>query len=167
VTWLRRLGAGIALLIFGVALGAAGIAVHANRSIVAGHELPWGLVLTLLALAAGVRGAVWWARSRVAGFVVAAGWIVATLVLAQENAAGTILLPDDLRSQVYLFGGVALVALASLVPLPSQEPERPRGAHAAGPTAPGPTALGRTAPDPTAQARSPVAGEPPHPSAPQ
>ena len=157
MTWLRRLGAGTVLLIGGVALGTAGIVVHANRSIVAGHELPWGLVMTLLALAAGVRGAVWWARSRVAGVVVAAGWILATLVLAAENAAGDILLPDDLRSQVYLFGGVALAALASAVPLPSQELERPRGAHAASPSAPGPTD----------QTPLPGAAEPPHPSAPQ
>jgi hypothetical protein len=156
VTWLRRIGAGIALLIGGVALGTAGIVVHANRSIVAGHELPWGLVLTLLALVAGVRGAVWWARSRVAGVIVAVGWLVATLVLAAENAAGTILLPDDLRSQVYLFGGVAVAALASLVPLPSQH-ERPRGAHAAGQSS-----LGSTVQEPL-----PGVAQPAHPSAPQ
>ncbi|MEO6822938.1 MAG: DUF6113 family protein [Candidatus Nanopelagicales bacterium] len=134
MTWLRRLGAVIVLLIGGVALGTAGIVVQANRSILAGHDVPWGLALTLLALAAGVRGACWWARSRAAGVVVAAGWILATVVLAAENAAGDILLPDDLRSQVYLFGGIALAALSSVVPLPTRELERPRPAHAARPS---------------------------------
>lgn len=121
MTWLRRIAAGIALLVGGVALGAAGIVVQANRTIVAGHELSWGLALTLLALVAAVRGACWWARSRAAGIVVAIGWVLATLVLSTGNAAGDILLPNDLRSQVYLFGGVALAALAALLPLPARD----------------------------------------------
>jgi hypothetical protein len=122
VTRLRWIAIGVAAFVGGVALGTAGVVVQADRSSMLDRDLPWGLVLTLATVAIAVRGACWWARSRAAGAVVTIGWVVATLVLGTENAAGDILLPDDLRSKVYLVGGVALALLASAWPLPPRSP---------------------------------------------
>lgn len=111
-----------------VLLGATGVVVQAYRSDVAGRSVPWGLALTLLAVLVAVRGACWWLRSRVAGVVVGAVWMLTTLVMSQSGPGGDVLLPDDLRSQVYLLGGLALAVAAVLVPLPWPDALPPPGA---------------------------------------
>ena len=124
----------VLLAVGGVLLGAATVVVQAYRSEVAGRSLQWGLVVSLLAVGAAVRGACWWARRRSAGAVVGAGWVLATVVLARTGPGGDVLLPDGPGSFGYLLGGVALVIACLLVPLPPN-PAGPAGDEPAAATA--------------------------------
>lgn len=109
----------------GVLLAASAVVVQAARSEVAGRLVPWGLAVALLAVAAAVRGACWWARRRAGGVVVGAAWAVTTVLLAQTGPGGDVLLPDDLRSQMYLLGGVAVAVGCVLVRLPARSVPEP------------------------------------------
>ena len=57
--------------------------------------------------------------------VVGAAWAVTTVLLAQTGPGGDVLLPDDLRSQVYLLGGVAVAVGCVLVRLPARSVPEP------------------------------------------
>ncbi len=109
----------LGLVVGGLLLGVAGALVQATTVSIAGRDVPWGLVATLVTLGVAVRGAVWVRRRRLGGVVVAVGWVVATLVLAQTGPGGDVLLPEGWRSQVYLVGGVIVAALAAGWPLPA------------------------------------------------
>lgn len=112
---------GVLALVLGVVLGALGIVMQASRSLIGGHQVPWGLVVTLLVIAIVVRSASWYARTRSTGALVGVGWLLATIGLALTGPGGDILLPSITRSWVYLIGGLIVVLVAAMVPLPQQE----------------------------------------------
>lgn len=111
-----------ALLVGGLLLGATGGVIQRSQLHVGDHSLPWGLAVVLVTLFVSVRAAVWWARRRPGGVVVAVGWLVATVVLSSSGPGGDVLLPDDWRSHVYLLGGVVIALVAVLLPLPQPDP---------------------------------------------
>jgi len=108
---------GIVLGLFGTVLMAARVTVH-------GTVVPWGLILSMLAVLACVRGAAWLVGSRRGAALVGLGWVLPTLAFATTNPGGDILLPDVPRTYVYLVGSALFVVLAVALPLP-------RGAAAA------------------------------------
>lgn len=122
-----------ALFVGGLLLGASGAVVQRSQVQIGGHALPWGLVAVLATVYVAVRGAVWWARRRVAGVVVAVGWLLVTVVLSRSGPGGDVLLPDDWHSHVYLLGGVVVALAAVLVPLPRQDPPELLAAEDAAP----------------------------------
>jgi hypothetical protein len=105
----------------GLCVGALGIVMQASRSLVAGYQVPWGLILTLVVTAIVVRSAGWYVRSRSAAALVAIGWVAATIVLALTGPGGDILLPSITRSWIYLIGGLVVVLAAAILPLPQQD----------------------------------------------
>lgn len=106
------------LLVGGVALGLVGTVFASARTIVRGATVPWGLVLVLVAVLACVRGGAWLLGSRRGGALVGLGWVLPTLAFATTNPGGDVLLPDELRTYVYLGGATLLVVLAVALPLP-------------------------------------------------
>lgn len=127
-----------ALFAGGLFLGALGAGLAAVRTQVRGAWVPWGLVLVLLGILVCTRGAAWLVGSRSGGAAVAVGWLLPTLVLATTGPGGDVLLPDVLRTQVYLIGGAALAALAAAVPLPRGTAELVASLEARPLVAPGP-----------------------------
>lgn len=109
----------VGLAVGGLLLGATGAVVQAAHLRLGGVDVPWGLLLTLATVAVAVRGAVWSSRRRLGGVVVAAGWVLATLVLAQTGPGGDVLLPEGWHSQLYLVGGVLVAGVAAGWPLPA------------------------------------------------
>jgi hypothetical protein len=109
------------LLLGGALLGATGITVQAVAPTVAGRTVPLGLVLTWLAIAAGVRGGCWAVRRRLGGAVVGAGWLLVTLLLATSGPGDDVLLAEGVRSQVYLLGGILVALGCALLPLPARD----------------------------------------------
>lgn len=132
----------VTALLGGIVLGATGAVVQAGATRVGSVDLPWGIPLVLAVLAVSVRGACWWVGTRLGGCAVAAGWLVASLVLATRGPGGDLLLPDDLGPRVYLIGG-ALLTVAMLLPGLPTEPDR--GQPGVPPSQPA------TDPDPSAQ----------------
>ena len=112
------------LLLGGVVLGLFGTVLMASRLTVRGTTVPWGLVLSMVAILACVRGAAWLVGSRRGAALVGLGWVLPTLAFATTNPGGDILLPDVPRTYVYLVGSALIVVLAVALPLP-------RGAAAA------------------------------------
>ncbi|HSN07131.1 MAG TPA: DUF6113 family protein [Candidatus Angelobacter sp.] len=108
----------VALVLGGVVLGLVGAVFAAARTTVRGTTVPWGLVLVLLALLTCVRGAAWLLGSRRGAALVGLGWVLPTLAFATANPGGDVLLPDELRTYVYLGGATLLVVLAVALPLP-------------------------------------------------
>ena len=117
----RRLVAYVLALVLGLCLGALGIVLQASRTLIAGHQVPWGLVGALVVSVIVVRSACWYARSRSIGLLVAVGWVAATMVLALTGPGGDILLPSIARSWIYLVGGLIAVLGAVILPLPKQD----------------------------------------------
>jgi hypothetical protein len=120
-------------------LGLFGVVVVAQRSLRGDQVLPWGLALMMVALPVCTRAAVWLAGSRRGGLLVAIGWVLPTLAFTFSGPGADILLPAVTRTYVYLYGGVALVVLAALWPLP-------RGLRAS--TGPSPAATTEPASEP-------------------
>ena len=108
----------VGLVVAGLALGVLGAVLTASHVTVRGVTLPWGLVLSLAAVLACVRGGSWLVGSRRGGALVGLGWVLPTLAFATVNPGGDVLLPDEARTYVYLVGATVLVVLAVALPLP-------------------------------------------------
>ncbi len=106
----------VGLVLGGVVLGLVGGTVSSLRR--PGIDLPWGVMLALLAVACCVRGAAWLVGTRRGAAAVSIGWIGATIALAALSPGGDVLLPDQPGTYLYLTGGVFVSLLASLWPLP-------------------------------------------------
>jgi hypothetical protein len=106
------------LLLGGVVLGLFGTVLMAARVSVRGTVVPWGLILSMLAVLTCVRGAAWLVGSRRGATLVGLGWVLPTLAFATANPGGDILLPDVARTYVYLVGSALFVVLGVVLPLP-------------------------------------------------
>jgi hypothetical protein len=108
----------IALGVGGLVLGSLGALVQADRRVSGDRTVPWGLVLVVVVVAVCIRAASYLVGNRRGGAVVAAGWLVPTLVLSGQGPGGDVILPSTARSTWYL-GATAVIALVALLwPLP-------------------------------------------------
>lgn len=108
----------VGLLVGGVVLGLFGAVLMASRATVGGASVPWGLLLSLVAVLTCVRGAAWLVGSRRGAALVGLGWVLPTLAFSITNPGGDVLLPDLTRTYVYLFGSALFVVLAVVLPMP-------------------------------------------------
>lgn len=112
----------VAGLLIGLLIGFVGAFVASQRATIeiAGitMSIPWGVPLVWGALLCAIRGATWLVRTRVGGWVLAVGWLVATVVMATESPAGDLIIAGGGRPMTYLIGGVILASAAAMLPLP-------------------------------------------------
>jgi hypothetical protein len=106
-----------ALVLIAVVVAVAGAFVHAATARMGPVPLPYGLVLALLGLAALLWLTHAAARTRLGTALVAAGWLLPVVVLAQGRAAGDVVIPGDPRGLAFLLGGVLLIGVALGVPV--------------------------------------------------
>lgn len=100
----------------GVAFGACGAFVQADRVIVAGVTVPYGVAL---AVSCVVAWQLWLAREygmRLAAAGVALGWIVATLVLGLATSSEDVVLAANTRATAYLVIGAISVTVCAFAP---------------------------------------------------
>lgn len=109
---------GFLALLVGLLIGLVGAFVQAQRLLIGTVPIPWGTVLTLLVLIVAIRGGVWLLESRLGGWVLFAGWLIATVVMSAETASGDVALSGGGRQMAYLISGVILGAAASTIRLP-------------------------------------------------
>lgn len=117
---MRALRLVLAALI-GFVLGVIGGFVQAARAVIdtpwGTLTLPWGTVLVLVVLVLAIRGAAWWVRSRLGGWLLFAGWITATILLALETPSGDTAISAGGRQWAYLLIGVVVGAACATFPV--------------------------------------------------
>jgi FtsH-binding integral membrane protein len=105
------------LVLVAVVVAVAGAFVHAATARIGPFPLPYGLVLALLGLAALLWLAHAAARTRLGTVLVAAGWLLPVVVLAQGRAAGDVVIQGDVRGLAFLLAGVVFIGVALGVPV--------------------------------------------------
>ena len=106
----------IACLGAGVVLGTIGAFLQGARLIVVGVTVPWGMVLSLIALIVLVRAAVDLTSTRWGGWILLVAWIAVTVAFAAELPSGDLVISAGGRQMTYLLGGVIIGAAAATVP---------------------------------------------------
>ena len=99
----------VVLLVAAAFLGAAGAFLQLTAP-------PWGLVFALLAAAALPLALAWLGYGRILRLAVAALWVLGAVSPAMWRRGGDLVLPDDTRSRIYLYGGTLLMVLLLAVP---------------------------------------------------
>jgi hypothetical protein len=105
-------------------MGVVGAFVQGARWVVADASLPWGLVVSLVALIVLVRAGVDLTSSRWGGWIVLLAWIAVTVAFAAEMPSGDLVISAGGRQMAYLLGGVIVGAAAATVP-PIERLRRP------------------------------------------
>lgn len=104
------------LLLAAAFLGAAGAFLQLTAQ-------PWGSVVALLAAAALPLTLAWLGYGRILRLAVAGMWLLGAASPALWRRGGDLVLPDDTRSRVYLYGGTVLVL--ALLAVPGRRPRPP------------------------------------------
>lgn len=117
-----RIVLSLCLLVLGLVIGVVGAFVQAQRYLLDTFPIPWGMVLSLVVLTIAIRGGVWLVMSRVGGWAVFAGWLIATVALAAETNSGDIALSGGGRQMTYLIAGVMLGAAAATIKVSVRPP---------------------------------------------
>lgn len=129
-TGARTIGRALLCAVLGLVVGAVGTVMH--RVVVTDHLLPAGIVVALLAvLTGGVLARAWTGYAGLAGY--ALGWVVAVQVLASQGPGGDLLVPNQTVGLVWVYGGMAVVAITAFLPWSwfSDQPVRGRSAAVA------------------------------------
>jgi hypothetical protein len=99
----------VVLLVAAAFLGAAGAFLQLALP-------PWGLIAALAAPAALSLGLAWLGYGRILRLAVTAVWLLAAVSPALWRRGGDLVLPDDVRVRVYLYGGSLLLLVLLAVP---------------------------------------------------
>lgn len=106
--------------VVGFLVGLTGGFVQAHRSIwlFDGRYvvIPWGVVIVLVVLIVAIRGLAKATSLRASGWLVLAGWLAATILLALESPSGDIAVSSGLRQWGYLLGGVIVGSATATLP---------------------------------------------------
>ena len=97
-----------ALALLGVVVATVGVGAH--RSLGYGGATIGILIVVLV----GVFAKAWQAWSGFIAYAIA--WGLAAMVYASTGPGGSILVADDVRGRLWLFGGTAAVAMVAAVP---------------------------------------------------
>lgn len=111
-------------LVVGIVIGLVGAFLQGARWVIGGTVLPWGLVLSLIALLVLVRAGVELTGSRWGGWILLMAWIAVTVAFAAELPSGDLVISAGGRQMAYLLGGVIVGAAAATVP-PIERLRRP------------------------------------------
>ncbi len=118
--------------VLGLAVGIMGAFVQAHRLVFPLGSLivaiPWGALLVLLAVVTLTRSACWVVGSRLAGFLLVAGWLASTLWFAMESGSGNLAISAGARQWGYVIGGTLLGSAAFLLPMTRRLPVLARSA---------------------------------------
>ncbi|MEV0239033.1 DUF6113 family protein [Streptomyces sp. NPDC050674] len=110
-----RAGALLGFFVLGALVSAAGALVQPGW-------FPGGLLLALAAEAGAVLGAARVLRSRSGGVAVAAGWMVAVILLTASRPEGDFLFAAGSGSYLFLLGGIAVAVICATL-RPGRQPD--------------------------------------------
>ena len=115
------------IVLFSAIVGAfvsiiAGFA-HADRLVIAGIRIPYGLVLSLSICLLTILWLNRQFQTRLAGTVFTVSWVLITLRMAIESGAGDLIFTVTWYSTAYIIAGAVLLSMAAVLPamrLPNQ-----------------------------------------------
>lgn len=107
---------GLGALVAGLVMGVVGAFLQAVRVSLLGWTIPVGLGITLILLLVLIRSVIEATDARWTGWLVVAGWLIATVVYAAEMPSGSLIISAGGRQMAYLFGGVVIAAAAATIP---------------------------------------------------
>ncbi|CAB4925638.1 unannotated protein [freshwater metagenome] len=114
-----RAAAVVGLLLGGLVLGLFSAVVLPAREEVHGVMIPWGAVLVLVGVGVCARAGAWLTATRRGAALVGCGWLVGALAIATVAPGGDVVLPDTMRTSIFLVGGALLAIIATAWPLPA------------------------------------------------
>lgn len=106
------MGSSLASLTISVVAGFA----QANRLVIGGIKIPYGLPLALLICVVGVLWLNRFFGTRFAGLVFLVIWVITTLQFAIESPGGDLVLSATWYSSVYVIAGAILVSATAMAP---------------------------------------------------
>lgn len=123
---IARIGVLLATVVVGLVIGLVGGFVQAQRAVLTmpwgPMALPWGALLAVVTLLLGIRAAMWATQTKAAGWLVLAGWVLGTALLAIESSSGDLAIgcaPGEscLRQWGYLLASPVLGAAVASFPM--------------------------------------------------
>jgi hypothetical protein len=120
-----------ATLVLGLFVGFVGAMVQWYSPTVAGHSVPVGAAIALLAVVPVARACAWWVGSRWGAIGFSVGWLAATLMMGTESPGGDLVLTGSTDSAVsgplayLLIGTMALSAACGYPLLPEDDTPAP------------------------------------------
>jgi N-acetyl-1-D-myo-inositol-2-amino-2-deoxy-alpha-D-glucopyranoside deacetylase len=107
-----KIGVGILVLAFGGIVGALMTAVHQSSATVGDIVVPWGLILSVLAMVAYIVGLRVLTGSRILAILATVGIMGATAYLASPTVGGSIIVPANIAGVIWTFLPAVVIAIA-------------------------------------------------------
>ncbi len=114
----------ISALAMGLLVGSITTFVHQNTVTIFGVDIPWGLILALIAITGFLIGLRLLAESRLVVLVAGLGIIGMIFLLTQESPGGSIVVPNNLWGMVW---AIAPTLIALIIVAWPKLPQRSRG----------------------------------------
>lgn len=106
------------LVLFGAVVGAVGTSAHQVSARVWGVDVPWGLAVAIAASGCLVVGVRLVTEGRVATIATAVGVVGAIALFSLKGPGGSVLIPDNVVGQVWVFAPAVVAAIAIAWPEP-------------------------------------------------
>ena len=100
------------LVLFGAIVGAVGTSAHQVGATLGGVGVPWGLALAIAACCCLIAGVRLVTEGRLATTAVSIGVVGAIALFSLKGPGGSVLIPDNLAGQVWVFAPVVVAAVA-------------------------------------------------------
>lgn len=102
----------ILLVLFGAVVGAVGTSAHQVSATLGGVAVPWGLAVAIAASGCLVVGVRLVTEGRLSTIAVAVGLVGVVALFSLKGPGGSVLIPDDLAGQVWVFAPVVIAVVA-------------------------------------------------------
>jgi hypothetical protein len=114
----NRIAEAVIALIVGLVLGVVGTFGH--RGVIGVHaaNLPWGIVVALLAVACLFAGVRLYTGSRLATLAAVVGVLVPIFVFSFQGPGGSVVIVQDTLGRLWAYGPLVLAVLTLALPAP-------------------------------------------------
>lgn len=126
-TWTNRLILCVGALLMGLLVGSVTTVVHQSVLSIAGVDIPWGLILSLLALTGFLVGLRIVVQDRLIVLCAALGIMGMVFMLSQRSVGGSVLIPNNTLGTIW---AIAPTLIATVVVAWPQLPQRTTNAPA-------------------------------------
>lgn len=114
-------------VLMGLLVGSVTTVVHQNVVTIAGVQIPWGLVFSLVAVTGFLVGLRIVVQDRLVVLCAAVGIVGMVFLLSQRSVGGSVLIPNNLWGSIW---AIAPTLIATVVVAWPKLPDRRRGASA-------------------------------------
>ncbi len=112
----------VLLFVVGLIVGTIGTAAQQSAATILGITVPWGVIVSLLAVACLLAGLRLVNDSRWYAFATALGIVIPVAVLATPSPGGSVLIPANATGYVWIFGPVIIAVIALAWPAARRQP---------------------------------------------